>query len=138
VAWGQPLFLRIWQIKIWFKTSINPKENNEMSEYTVKQLIYNHEKAFRPDVAEGVNVVIQYHLTGEESGDFIIDIKDGVCKVSEGIADSPAMTLTADGRDFADVLLGKANGMQYFMTGKLKLSGDLNLAMKLTSFFKMG
>lgn len=109
-----------------------------MSEYSVKQLIYNHEKAFRPDVAEGVNVVIQYHLTGDEAGDYIIDIKDGVCKVSEGIAENPAMTLTADGRDFADVLLGKANGMQYFMTGKLKLSGDLNLAMKLTSFFKMG
>ena len=47
------------------------------------------------------------------------------------------MTLTADGRDFGDVLLGKANGMQYFMMGKLKLAGDLNLAMKLTSFFKM-
>ncbi len=42
------------------------------------------------------------------------------------------------GRDFADVLLGRANGMQYFMTGKLKLAGDLNLAMKLTTFFKMG
>ena len=109
-----------------------------MTDYTVKQLIYNHEKAFRPEVAEGANLVIQYHLTGEEAGDYIIQIKDGVCKVSEGNAENPAMTLTADGRDFADVLLGKANGMQYFMTGKLKLSGDLNLAMKLTSFFKMG
>lgn len=109
-----------------------------MTDYTVKQLIYNHEKAFRPEVAEGVNVVIQYHLTGEEAGDYIIDIHDGACKVSEGVADSPAMTLTADGHDFADVLLGKANGMQYFMNGKLKLSGDLNLAMKLTTFFKMG
>jgi putative sterol carrier protein len=27
--------------------------------------------------------------------------------------------------------------MQYFMMGKLKLAGDLNLAMKLTTFFKM-
>ncbi len=108
-----------------------------MSEYTVKQLVYNHEKAFRPEKAEDVNVIIQYHLTGEESGDYIIEIKDGVCKVSEGVAEKPTMSLTADGRDLADVLLGKANGMQYFMNGKLKLAGDLNLAMKLTSFFKM-
>jgi putative sterol carrier protein len=108
-----------------------------MAEYTVKQLIYNHEKAFMPEVAEGVNAVIQYRLTGEESGDYIITIQDGKCSVSEGIAAAPAMTLTADGRDFGDVLLGKANGMQYFMMGKLKLAGDLNLAMKLTSFFKM-
>jgi len=47
------------------------------------------------------------------------------------------MTLTADAQDFKDVLLGRANGMQYFMLGKLKLAGDLNLAMKLTSMFKM-
>ncbi len=108
-----------------------------MTEYTVKQLIFNHEKAFRPEVAEGVNAVIQYRLTGEEAGDYIVDINEGKCKVSEGISETPSMTLTADAHDFADVLLGKANGMTYFMTGKLILSGDLNLAMKLTSFFKM-
>ena len=109
-----------------------------MSEYTVKQLVFNHEKAFKPEVAEGVDAVIQYRLTGEESGDFIITIKEGKCTVAEGIAENPTMTLSADAKDFGDVLLGKANGMQYFMQGKLKLSGDLNLAMKLTSFFKMG
>ncbi|MGB9586144.1 MAG: SCP2 sterol-binding domain-containing protein, partial [Anaerolineales bacterium] len=43
-----------------------------------------------------------------------------------------------DAQDFKDVLTGKANGMQYFMQGRLKLAGDLNLAMKLTTFFKMG
>ena len=108
-----------------------------MADISVKQMVFNHEKAFRPEVAEGVNCVIQYRLTGEEGGDYIVTIQDGKCTVVEGIAENPTMTLTADGRDFGDVLLGKANGMQYFMTGKLKLSGDLNLAMKLTSFFKM-
>jgi putative sterol carrier protein len=111
--------------------------DNGMAEYTVKQMVYNHEKAFIPEVAEGVDAVIQYRFTGEEAGDYIITIKDGKCSVSEGIAANPTMTLTADGRDFGDVLLGKANGMQYFMMGKLKLAGDLNLAMKLTTFFKM-
>ena len=108
-----------------------------MSELTVKQMVYNHEKAFRPETAEGINAVIQYRLTGEEAGDYIITIQDGKCTVAEGIAENPSMTMTADGRDFGDVLLGKANGMQYFMMGKLKLAGDLNLAMKLTTFFKM-
>ena len=108
-----------------------------MTEYTVRQLIFNHERAFRPETAEGLEANIQYRLTGEEGGDYIIKIGNDQCKVTEGIAEEPNVTLTADGRDFADVLLGKANGMQYFMTGKLKLSGDLNLAMKLTSFFKM-
>jgi len=108
-----------------------------MSEITVKEMVFNHEKAFQPDVAEGVDAVIQYKLTGEEAGDYIITIKDGKCTVTEGVAENPTMTLNADARDLGDVLLGKANGMQYFMKGRLQLSGDLNLAMKLTSFFKM-
>jgi putative sterol carrier protein len=109
-----------------------------MADITVKQLVYNHEKAFLPDVAKGVNTVIQYRLTGEESGDYIVTIQEGKCTVAEGISPAPLMTLTADGKDFKDVLLGRANGMQYFMMGKIKLAGDLNLAMKLTTFFKMG
>ena len=109
-----------------------------MSDISVRKIIENHPKAFIPEAAEGVNAVIQYILTGEEGGNFIITIKDGVCTTAEGLADSPTMTLTSDANDFRDVLTGKANGMQYFMTGKLQLAGDLNLAMKLTTFFKMG
>jgi len=109
-----------------------------MSDITVQELINNHPRAFRPDKAEGVHAIIQYHLTGEEGGDWIITIGDGKCTVAAGVAEKPTMTLTAEAHDFKDVLTGKANGMQYFMQGKLKLAGDLNLAMKLTTFFKMG
>jgi putative sterol carrier protein len=108
-----------------------------MTEYTVRQLILNHEKAFMPEKAAGVDAVVQYHLTGEEGGDWIITIKDGKCTVKEGVAENPKMTMTADAREFAAILLGKMDGMAAFMQGKLQLKGDLNLAMKLTSFFKM-
>jgi putative sterol carrier protein len=47
------------------------------------------------------------------------------------------MTLTADAQDYKDVITGKSNAMQAFMTGKLKLQGDLNMAMKLPNMFKM-
>jgi len=109
-----------------------------MAEYTVKEMVFNHEKAFMPEKAAGLEAVIQYHLTGDQAGDYIISIKDDKCTVTEGIADDPVMTMTADGEYFGDVLLGKADGMKGFMEGKLQLAGDLNLAMKLTSFFKMG
>ncbi len=109
-----------------------------MAEYTVKELIFNHEKAFMPEKAAGLEAVVQYHLTGDEGGSYIITIGGDKCKVEEGVAENPVMTMTADGKHFGDVLLGKADGMKGFMEGKLQLAGDLNLAMKLTSFFKMG
>ena len=109
-----------------------------MAEYTVKELIFNHEKAFIPEKAAGLEAVVQYHLTGDEGGDYIITLGGDICKVEEGVAEDPVMTMTADGKYFGDVLLGKVDGMKGFMEGKLQLAGDLNLAMKLTSFFKMG
>lgn len=108
-----------------------------MSEITVQELMNRMPKAFMPEKAEGVDTVIQYHLTGEEGGDWIITIKDGICTVEPGVAENPKMTLTADAQDYKDVITGKTNAMQAFMQGKLKLAGDLNMAMKLTNFFKM-
>ena len=108
-----------------------------MSEITVQELMDRMPKAFMPEKAEGVDTVIQYHLTGEEGGNWIITIKDGECTVEPGEAENPKMTLTADAQDYKDVITGKSNAMQAFMQGKLKLAGDLNMAMKLTNFFKM-
>jgi putative sterol carrier protein len=108
-----------------------------MSDITVRKLMERMPKAFIPEKAEGANVVIQYHLTGEEAGDWIITIQDGQCTVAEGIAEKPNMTLTADSDDYKDVITGKVNGMTAFMQGKVKLAGDLNLAMKFANWFKL-
>lgn len=107
------------------------------NDVTVEKLMSRMPKAFIPEKAVGVDAVIQYHLSGEEAGDWIIRIKDGACSVEQGVYENPSMTLSADSQDYKDVILGKINGMNAFMEGKLKLAGDLNLAMKLTSFFKM-
>ncbi len=108
-----------------------------MSEITVKELMARMPKAFLPEKAKGVDAVIQYHLGGDEGGDWIITIKDGKCTVEEGVADNPTLTLEADAQDYKNVILGKLDGMAAFMQGKLKLKGNLNLAMKLTGFFKL-
>lgn len=109
-----------------------------MSEITLAQLMHRMPKAFLPEKAGDLDAVIQYHLSGEEAGDWIIIIKDGACQVAEGVAETPRMTLSADSQDYKDVILGKLNGMTAFMTGKLKLAGDLNLAMKFADYFKLG
>ncbi len=108
-----------------------------MAEVTVQELINRMPRALIPEKANGVNAVIQYHLSGNEGGEWIVSIKDGQCTVQQGTTPSPNMTLTADAQDYKDVITGKLNPMTAFMTGKVRLAGDLNLAMKLTSFFKM-
>jgi len=47
------------------------------------------------------------------------------------------MTLKADSQDYVKIFTGELDGMQAFMQGKVKLTGDLNLAMKLMQMFKI-
>lgn len=109
-----------------------------MTDITVSELMSRMPRAFIPEAAEGLNTTIQYHLTGAEPGDWIIRIQDGQCSVTEGVAEAPNLTLSADSQDYKDVIVGASNAMQAFMLGKLKLAGDLAMAMKLPNFFKMG
>ena len=45
-------------------------------------------------------------------------------------------TLRMDFSDFADLIGGKLDGMTAFMTGKLKIEGDMGVAMKLQSILR--
>jgi putative sterol carrier protein len=40
--------------------------------------------------------------------------------------------------NFVNLLTGKLNGQTAFLTGKLKIQGDMTLAMKLQSVFNLG
>jgi putative sterol carrier protein len=93
--------------------------------------------AFLPEKAPGLDAVIQFKFTGPEAGDWYAVIKDNKVVVDQGVHPAPKMTLTADSSDYVKIFTGELDGMQAFMQGKIKLAGDLNLAMKLTQMFKV-
>ena len=91
-----------------------------------------------PEQAAGVDAVIHFKFTGAEPGEWNAVIKDGKAEAARGLPHSkPTMTLTADSQDFVKILTGELDGMQAFMQGKIKLAGDLNLAMKMMQMFKV-
>jgi putative sterol carrier protein len=104
---------------------------------TISDLMSKMPAAFLPEKAPGLDAVIQFVFTGAEAGSWNATIKDGKCAVAQGDAPSPRMTLTADSSDYVKIFTGELDGMQAFMQGKLKLAGDLNLAMKLMQMFKI-
>lgn len=93
---------------------------------------------FQADKAEGVDAIIQFDLSGDNGGQFYLVIKDGAVESHDGMADSPKMTLKADADDYHAVATGQMNAMQAFMGGKIKISGDMSLAMKMQNMFKAG
>ena len=104
---------------------------------TVSELMEKMPSAFIPEKAQGVDAVIQFKFTGAEAGDWNATIKEGTVDVTRGTHPSPKMTLTADSSDYVKIFTGELDGMQAFMQGKIKLAGDLNLAMKLMQMFKI-
>lgn len=104
---------------------------------TVAELMEKMPGAFIPEKAQGVDAVIQFKFTGAEAGEWNATIKDGKVEVARGMDPTPKMTLTADSEDYLKIFTGELDGMQAFMQGKIKLAGDLNLAMKLMQMFKI-
>jgi len=104
---------------------------------TVTELMEKMPGAFIPEKAQGVDATIQFNFTGAEAGGWNATIKDDKVDVARGTHPSPKMTLTADSSDYVKIFTGELDGMQAFMQGKIKLAGDLNLAMKLMQMFKI-
>jgi putative sterol carrier protein len=90
---------------------------------------------FRPEKADGVDSTIAFDLSGENGGTFWAKISNGTCETGTGSVENPAMTVSATADDFYKVAKGETNAMQAFMAGKLKIKGDMGLAMKMTGFF---
>jgi len=90
---------------------------------------------FVPSKAEGLNAIIQFNLSGDNGGLYWIKIADGVCESGQGQAENPKMTLKAVADDWFAVSSGQLNAMQAFMSGKIKIEGDMGMAMKLQTLF---
>jgi putative sterol carrier protein len=106
-------------------------------ELTVEKLMERMPKAFLPDKAKGVEGVIQFHFTGGEAGDWYAEIANGGCSVERGTREKPTLAVTVDETDWVSIISGKLNAMSAFAEQRLKLKGDLGLAMKMMGFFKL-
>lgn len=105
-----------------------------MSDQTATQ-IFNEELptklANNADSVKKVDAIYQFNIDGDNGGTWTVDLtKDGDF-VSEGASDDADCTVTMKEEDFISMWNGKLPGAQAFMTGKLKISGDMGLAMKL-------
>jgi putative sterol carrier protein len=104
---------------------------------SVKEVFEKMPQVFNSASAAGVNTIFQFHITGGEAGDWNVVVKEGTCQVSEGVHASPNVTLTIADQDWLALCNGTLNGMTAFMTGKLKVSGDIMAAQRIQSLFPL-
>ena len=111
------------------------EEETKMGFTNVKEVFAKMSEAFNANAAQGLNAVFQFDITGDDGGKWNVAVKDGACAVSEGASDAPTVTLTMAGDTWLAMVNKELNGMQAFMSGKLKASGDIMLAQRFATIF---
>lgn len=92
--------------------------------------------AFDAEKAAGQEAVIQWDITnGDETISYSLNIKDGKCEVKNEPGDSPRVTLEMTFPNYLRMLTGNLDGMQAFMSGQLKIAGDMMFAQVFQTWF---
>jgi uncharacterized OB-fold protein/putative sterol carrier protein len=102
---------------------------------TARDIIATAVERFRPENAVGLTATIGYDFTGEGGSQWTAIIKDGKCALEEGLRENLTVNNIVSAKDYVDLMLGKLDPMVAFGAGRLRLTGDMDLAMKLPKIF---
>lgn len=92
----------------------------------------------RLDVPEesGPAKTIQWNITGAETGSWALEIGGGASRLIAGGVDEPDTTITTSDETWISIAEGRQDPMKAFMMGKVKVTGNMTLALKATQFFQ--
>jgi hypothetical protein len=85
----------------------------------------------KPDVVAKINAVYQFNISGPNGGQWSVDCTKPGGAVTAGQSPEAKCTVSSSDADFLNIVNGKLNPQMAFMAGKIKIQGDMGLAMKL-------
>ena len=99
---------------------------------SVQEFFQNLES--RADSSKTAGMTNSYVFDIDGAGQWKVDVDDGKVTVTEGGGDADA-TISASSETFEKIVAGEQNPTSAYMTGKLKIKGDMGAAMKLQKLF---
>ena len=99
---------------------------------TVKEFFETLET--RADASKTSGMTNSYLFDIEGAGKWTVSVDDGKVSVTEGGEDADAVITTSE-ETFEKIVSGEQNPITAYMTGKIKVSGDTSLALKLRDLF---
>lgn len=93
----------------------------------------NMKAKFNAEAAQGMNEIFQFNL--DEGEQFHVFINNSECSVEDGVHSNPSVSLNMPTSTLVELMNGSLDGIQAFMQGKLKATGNIMLAAKLGELF---
>ncbi|HEY3462336.1 MAG TPA: SCP2 sterol-binding domain-containing protein [Gaiellaceae bacterium] len=88
----------------------------------------------RADMSKTAGMNNSYAFDIEGAGQWTVKVEDGSVDVVDGAGEAD-VTISASQEIFEKIIAGEQNPTSAYMTGKLKLRGDMGAAMKLQKLF---
>lgn len=85
----------------------------------------------KPELSKAVNASYEFNITGDTGGVWTVDLTKEPGAVTAGSTGAAKCVVSCAASDFMNITSGKMNPQMAFMSGKLKIKGDMGLAMKL-------
>ncbi|HEY9152159.1 MAG TPA: SCP2 sterol-binding domain-containing protein [Anaerolineales bacterium] len=104
---------------------------NELMTETIKT-------AFVPEKAAGIDTVVQFKFTGSQASEWYVIIHDQKVESIQGTHPNPKMTMTVDSDDYIKISTGELDATMAFMKGKVKVAGDMGIALGMGKYFQYG
>lgn len=100
------------------------------------QVFEGMKDAFDPSRAAGQSAVMQYDVDAPDGvKTYQVVVDDGACAIEKGGQKDPRVTLQINLPNFLRLVSGELNGMQAFMSGQLKVTGDVMFAQTMQNWF---
>jgi len=102
---------------------------------SIKELFEAMPHGLNKNLANGIDTIIQFRLTGEEPTDGYLTIKDLECTYTKGIHQNPKTTIKADSRLWLAISNKEVPGDQAFINKEYTADGDMTILLKLSDLF---
>ena len=90
-----------------------------------------------PEATAARTALVQFDVTAPDGvHSYLLNCADGKCVAQKSTGEAARLTISLALLDFIRMVVGKTDGMQLFLSGRLRLSGDMKLAQSMPRWFR--